>query len=331
MSNSKVVFTSLNAEEGPHYEVFEKAGFEGRCASRDVSLSEANNLIAELKGAAAVIAGSEPYTPEVIEQLPELRVIARSGVGFDAVDLEACDNAGIVVATTPGVNHHSVAEQTIAMMMGVARGFPEQDRRVREARWKRIGYPRVMGRTIGLVGLGRIGQAVATRAVGLGLKVLAFEPYPDDDFVSKWNIELVDLDTLFSNSHIVSLHCPMTAESQHMINQESLARMPEGSILINTARGGLVDESALITALESGHLQGAGLDVFEVEPLPADSPLIGLPNVLLAGHVAGLDIESHNDTFQMAAEIICDLRDGKWPEGCIQNLKGVSDWSWTRP
>lgn len=326
----KVLFTSLNAETGPHREILEQAGFETECVNRELNIYEEDPLISALEGVSAVLAGSEPYTRRVIQHAPELRVIARTGVGFDAIDLSACDEADIAVTTTPGVNHHAVAEHTIALMMGVARGFPANDQNVRRGEWIRIAYPRVMGRTMGLVGLGRIGQAVATRAVGLGLKVIAFEPHPDPEFVAQWGIELVDLPTLFKTAQIISLHCPLTPETKHLINRDSLATIAPGSILINTARGGLVDESALIEALESGHLQGAGLDVFEVEPLDTSSPLTKLNNVLLAGHLAGLDIESHNGMFRMAAEIIRDMRQGQWPAECIQNLSQVKNWSWDR-
>ena len=236
----------------------------------------------------------------------------------------------MVVTTTPGVNHHSVAEHTIALLMGVARGFPDFDQRVREGRWKRIPYPRVMGSTIGLVGLGRIGQAVAIRAVGLGLKVIAYEPHADMEFCQKWSVDLVELEELFQRSDYVSLHCPATPETRRMMNAETFARMKRGSVLINTARGALVDEGALIAALQSGQLRGAGLDVFETEPLPVASPLTKMSNVLLAGHLAGLDIESQRDTLVMAAETIRGLRDGEWPEECIQNLRGATDWSWKR-
>jgi D-3-phosphoglycerate dehydrogenase len=326
----KVVCTSLNAENGPHIEMFRQADVELRIVPRDRSLFDADALVEMLGDCDAVIAGAEPYTRHVIESLPNLRVIARTGVGFDAIDLEACDERGIVVATTPGVNHHSVAEHTIALLMGLARGFPETDRQVREGRWQRIARPRVMGRTLGLVGLGRIGQATATRGVGLGLKVIAYEPFPNPEFVEQWKIELTSLDDLLRRSDYVSLHCPMSPENRHLINARTLAMMKPGAVLINTARGALVDERALYEALQSGHLRGAGLDVFEVEPLPLESPLLTLDNVLLAGHVAGLDEESHDDTFSMAARIILDLRNGGWPAHCIQNLKGCADWRWAR-
>ncbi|MCA9053472.1 MAG: phosphoglycerate dehydrogenase [Planctomycetaceae bacterium] len=324
----RVRCAALNSDEGPHFDILSAAGFEVLPGSRNTNLWEGDALVAELQGCAASIAGSEPYTRRVLEALPDLRVIARTGVGFDAIDLVAADERGIVVTTTPGVNHHSVAEHTLAMLLGVARGFPDLDQRVREGRWKRIPYPRVMGCTLGLVGLGRIGQAVAWRGVGLGLKVIAYEPYANKDFCEQWKIELVGLDELYARSDYVSLHCPATPETKRMINAESLGKMKRGAVLINTARGALVDEPALIAALESGQLRGAGLDVFDVEPLPTSSPLTQMSNVVLAGHVAGLDIESQRDTLVMAAETIRGLRDGEWPAECIQNLKGQSGWRW---
>jgi phosphoglycerate dehydrogenase-like enzyme len=326
----RVRVTALASDEGPHFAILEKAGFECLPGNRSRNLWNADELIAELDGCCAIVAGSEPYPPQVFEALPDLRVIARCGVGFDAINLPACDKAGVVVTTTPGVNHHSVAEHTIALLMGVARGFPGQDQGVRSGNWIRIAAPRVMGRTLGIVGLGRIGQAVATRAVGLGMNVVAFEPTPNPEFVSKWGIKIVPLDTLLAESDYVSLHNPATAASRHMMNAATFAKMKPGSVFINTARGALVDESALYAALKSGHLRGAGLDVFEVEPLPLTSPLLTLPNVLTAGHVAGLDIESQDGAMIMIAETIIALRDGQWPADKIQNLKGVTNWKWAR-
>lgn len=319
---------ALNSDEGPHFAILEREGFEVLPGNRDRNYWDEEQLIAELDGCAAVVAGSEPYTRRVLEALPALRVIARTGVGFDAIDLAAANERQIVVTTTPGVNHHAVAEHTIAMLMGLARGFPDLDQRVRTGRWQRIAYPRVMGCTLGLVGLGRIGQAVATRGVGLGLKVIACEPFPRPEFVKQWSIELVELDELLTRSDFVSLHNPATPESRRMMNAERFARMKPGAIFINTARGSLVDETALIGALQSGRLRGAGLDVFEQEPLPVDSPLTSMSNVLLAGHVAGLDVESQRDTLTMAAETILGLSRGEWPAECIQNLQGQSVWRW---
>ena len=324
----KVVCTSLMSQEGPHFEILRSAGFDVELVPEETNLFREETLIEVLSDADAVLAGAEPYTQRVIEALPKLRAICRTGVGYDAIDLEACNRAGIVVTITPGVNHHAVAEMTIALLMGVARGFPETDRQVREGRWKRVIRPRVMGSTLGLVGLGRIGRAVAWRAIGLGLKVLACEPSPPQEFVEQMQIELVGFDELLARSDYVSLHLPMSKENHHLMNAETFAKMKEGSVLINTSRGGLVDETALCAALRSGRLRAAGLDVFETEPLPLESPLLEFPNVLLAGHVAGLDTQSHYDTFKMAAETIIDLHGGGWPEWCIVNADGLSEWKW---
>jgi D-3-phosphoglycerate dehydrogenase len=324
----RVLCTSLNAEQGPHFDILKAAGFDVACIRRDVNVYNNANLIEQVKDADAIIAGSEPYPRSVIEALPKLRVIARTGVGFDAIDLKACDDKGVVVATTPGVNHHAVAEHTIAMLMAISRGFPLIDRQVREAAWKRVARPRVMGRTIGIVGLGRIGQAVATRAAGLGMKILGFEPYPNRDFCSKWNIDLVSFDELIKQSDYITLHCPMSPENKYLVREETIAKMKPGVVILNTARGLLINEKDLYAALKSGKVRGAGLDVFEVEPLPASSPLITLDNVILAGHLAGLDEESHRDTFAMCGDIIKDLHQGKWPADCIQNLRGTTGWKW---
>jgi D-3-phosphoglycerate dehydrogenase len=324
----KVRCCALVSDEGPHFNLLKEGGFTCLPGTRNLNLWNEDDLISELQDCVASVAGSEPYTPRVLKALPKLRVIARTGVGFDAVDLPTCDAQGIVVATTPGVNHHSVAEHTMAMLLGLARGFPELDRKMRVGDWERVAYPRVIGSTLGIVGLGRIGQATATRGVGLGMKVLACEPYPNPEFVKQWGIEIVSLDDLLSRSDYVSLHNPFTSQSKHLMNRERFAKMKPGSVFINTARGGLVDETALIEALETGHLRAAGLDVFETEPLPLDSPLFKFKNVMLAGHVAGLDIESQRDTLTMTADTILQLYRGSWPQERIQNLKGVTNWKW---
>lgn len=328
--NRKVRLLSGVAKSGPHLRMLKEAGFEVLPSSKPIGALHVDHQIEQLQGCAAVIAGSEPYNAEILKACPELRVIARTGVGYDAIDTEACDQAGIVVAVTPGVNHHSAAEQAIALLMGVARGFPAADRMVREGRWGYVAQPRVIGSTMGIVGLGRIGQAVATRAVGLGLKVIAHEPQPPEEFVKQWKIELTSLQELLARSDYVSLHCPYSKDSHHLMDAERFAQMKPGAVFINTARGMLVDESALVDALRRGHLRGAGLDVFEVEPLPLDSELLTLPNVLLAPHLAGADNESRNDTLSMSANTLIQLSLGEWPADRIVNLKGVTNWSWER-
>ena len=326
----KVVCTALTGGTGPHYDILAKAGFTIVDAPPELNIYESANLRTLAHDCVAVVAGSEPWPESLIAACPGLRVLSRTGVGYDAIDVAACDQRGVIVATTPGVNHHAVAEHTFAMLLGIARGFPSRDQHVRACTWLRKSTPRVMGRTLGIVGLGRIGRAVATRAVGLGMKVVAYEPYPQKEFCEQWGIELASFESLLSTSDYVTLHLPMSRETKHVMNDKTFALMKPGSVLINTARGLLVDEKALVRALQSGHLRGAGLDVFEVEPLPADSPLLKLDNVLLSGHLAGLDVESHHDTLTMAAETIVSLSKGGWPAECVRNLPGVKDWKWSR-
>jgi len=324
----KVLCTALNTEEGPHIEMLERAGFTVLHAPRGRLLFDAAVLLDVAQECAGVIAGSEPWPRKVIEALPQLRVLSRTGVGFDAIDLAACDEHRVVVATTPGVNHHAVAEHTIALLMGVARGFPLRDQQVRQGTWIRVSTPRVMGRTLGIVGLGRIGRAVATRAAGLGMKLLAYDPYPPCEFAEQWNVELTGLDDLFRRSDYITLHLPMGPEVKHLINERTISLMKPEAVIVNTARGLLIDEAALYYALKDGRLRAAALDVFETEPLPTSSPLLTLSNVLVSGHVAGLDHESQFDTLTMAADTIIQLQRGGWPTERIRNLAGVRDWKW---
>ena len=196
----QVLCTALGAEEGPHFELLSSAGWGCTVVDRDLDLWDASALRQALEGFDAVIAGSEPYPRDVLEASAKLRVISRTGVGYDNANVPVCDERGIVVATTPGVNHHSVAEQTIAFLMALARGFPRLDQEVRHGVWNRVARPRVMGRTLGLVGLGRIGQATATRAIGLGMRVLATDPAASPDFAEQNGITLVPLSSCWQKA-----------------------------------------------------------------------------------------------------------------------------------
>lgn len=323
-----VLCTALSTETGPHFELLQQAGFTVTVADRSHNLYRWQELLEVARDADGVIAGSEPWPRQLLEQLPRLRVLSRTGVGFDAIDLNACDDRRVVVATTPGVNHHAVAEHALSMMLGLARGFPRRDQTVRAGRWERPSTPRLMGRTLGVLGLGRIGQAFVEKVSGLGMRVLGYDPYPNADFVARSGIQLVSLEDVLTQADVISLHLPVTPETSQVINAHTLKQMKPGSLLINTARGALIDEPALVESLQSGHLGGAGLDVFEVEPLPTSSPLLGMSNVLLSGHIAGLDNESQFDTLTMSADTIIQLSQGRWPADRIQNLRGVTTWQW---
>ena len=321
--------TVIKHQPGPYRDVLQSAGLEVAYPTEKLSESVPDPalLLSQLKGISAVLAGSELYNRDVLEKA-RLRVIARMGVGYDAIDLAAATDVGTLVTIVPGTNHHSVAETTIALVLGVFRGFPGRDREVRGGVWRRQALPRLAGRTLGLVGLGRIGQAVVPRAIGLGLKVIAYDPQPNEAFAGLHGVRLCSLDDLLIEADIVSLHLPCTAETVNLINARALGRMKDGAVLVNTSRGGLVDEQALIEALAGGKLMAAGLDVFKTEPLPLDSPLLKLDNVLLSPHMGGLDFDSQRDMSTMAAQCLADLHQGRWPEGCVVNAELRSGWKW---
>lgn len=316
----------LHEHPGRFREILTAAGFEV-VHPREALLATPAALSTALSGAVAVIAGMEPFTPDVLAG-SSLRVVARMGVGYDAIDVPAATARRIAVTITPGANEWSVAEQTLALLLAVHRAVPQRDREARSGAWRRRPLPRLAGRTIGLVGLGRIGRAVAQRAAGLGLRVIAADPAADRDFAVRHHVELRAFEQLLAEADIVSLHLPASPAAPPLIDAAALARMKPGAVLINTARGSLVDEAALAEALAAGRLFGAGLDVFQIEPLPLESPLIGLPNVVLSPHMAGLDDESVEAMAASAAESIAWLSQGRWPEGRVVNAELRDAWTW---
>ncbi len=266
-----------------------------------------------LGGVEVVIAGIEPWTDALMAAAPALRLICRFGAGVDSVDLEAATRRGIPVASTPGVNHTAVAEHTIALMLAVTRRVAAQDARVKRAEWAPDPGPELRGRTLGLVGLGRVGRAVADLALGFGTRVIVCEIAPDPAFVASRQISLLALDDLLAQADVVSLHLPLLPETRRMIGAAALARMRPGSYLINTSRGGLVDEEALYAALFSGHLGGAGLDVTDPEP-PSDWRLARLPQVVVTPHVAGLSTDAIQRMEALAVDTVLAALRGERPE-----------------
>ncbi|MCA9267286.1 MAG: 3-phosphoglycerate dehydrogenase, partial [Planctomycetales bacterium] len=203
-----------------------------------------------------------------------------------------------------------------------------RDREVRAGKWSRAGLPRLAGKTFGIVGLGRIGRAVADLAAGLHLNVIAHDPLADAQFAAARGIRLCEMDELLATADIVSLHIPRTPKTENMIDARALALMKPDAVLINTGRGGLVDEAALAAAMHQGRLMGAALDVFDREPLPLDSPLLDVPNLLLSTHTAGLDHQSEIDMPRIAAECVAALFRGEWPAACVINRELHPGWRW---
>jgi D-3-phosphoglycerate dehydrogenase / 2-oxoglutarate reductase len=315
----------------PYVEILQRNGFEVRYpALRTLARGETSDdvVIENLLEADAVIAGGEQYTPAVINALPKLRVIARAGVGYDRVDVPAATARGVAVTITPNANHECVAEHAMAMMFAAAKNIVAGDRSVREGKWERALTEPLRGKTVGILGLGRIGRSFAVRVKALGMKVIACEQYPNETFVRQQEIELVPLDELLARSDYLSLHCPACPETNGIINRSTIAKMKPGATLINTARGKLVVEADLLPALQSGHLRCACLDVFEQEPTQADNPLFKLPNIVLAPHLGGLDKLSLENMGIESAENIVNLSLGRWPLGAVVNAELETKWKW---
>lgn len=312
---------------GPFRDLLHHAGFrtidpEGGDVLPEPVLREA------LPECEAIVAGGERLSAELIASCPRLRVIARTGVGYDAVDVPAATERKVVVTITPGTNQESVAEQAFGLLLAVTRRVAQNDRIIRAGGWDRTIALPLREKTLGLVGLGRIGRAMVPRARAFGMRVVAFDAVLDPAFDAEHQVTRRSLDDLLAESDVVSLHLPLTESTRDLIDDARLSRMKPGAILINTARGGLVDEEALHRALTSGHLAGAGLDVYKVEPPPLDNPLIALPNVVSSPHIGGVDTRSMADMAEMASRCIVDLKEGRWPAECVVNPEVGTGWAW---
>jgi phosphoglycerate dehydrogenase-like enzyme len=307
-------------------QVLRDAGLEVAFPAKRAQLTE-EELLRELPGVRATVAGAEPYTRRVLAAAPELRVIARTGVGFDAIDLAAATERGVAVTITPGANQDAVAEHAFALLLGLAKRLLPQHGQTVAGRWVRQATVSLRGRTLGIAGLGRIGKAVAVRAAGFGLRVLAYEPFPDRAFVARQGVTLVPFEQLLAESDYVTLHLPLTSESKYLINRKTLALMKPTAYLINTARGGLVCEADLLAALRERRIAGAGLDVFEQEP-PGQNPLFALDNVLVTPHTGGVDEQSRDDMALQAARAVVALSRGEWPAAEVVNPDVRAKFRW---
>ncbi|WP_246776821.1 hydroxyacid dehydrogenase [Microvirga sp. VF16] len=256
----------------------------------------------------------------VIGASPRLKVIAKHGTGVDNIDLEAAAQRGIPVLRALGANARSVAEHTIALMIALLKDIVPLDRAVKGGEWPKASYVGrdLAGAKLGLVGFGAIGQEVATLSRALGMIVTVFDPYTPE--LPQEVRRETDLDTLLETSDIVSLHCPLTAETRHLINAERLDRMKPSAFVVNTARGGITDEDALVKALRSGTIAGAGLDSFAEEPPPKDSPLWSLPNIIVTPHTGGAAKGAMRAMAETAARHIISVLDGDGPD-----LKSVAN------
>jgi D-3-phosphoglycerate dehydrogenase len=276
-----------------------------------------DELVALLDGVDAFIAGSAFITRDVLDRSPALKVIARRGVGFERIDVEAARDHNILVTITAGANQDAVADHAFALLLAAARRIIAGHRCVSEGGWEAQTGPELPGKTMGIIGLGRIGKGVARRARGFSMHVIATDPVRDDAFAREHDVTYVSLDRLLADADVVSVNASANETTYHLIDEKALARMKPSAILVNTARGEIVDETALASALRSGKIRAAGIDVFEKEP-PGQTPLIGLPNVVLTAHTAAYSEEAGRRANLLAAEIVVNYLHGKLPrEDCI--------------
>lgn len=286
--------------EDAYLEAF--AGLDVKYEEVDARTEEA--IVELCSDAAALLVVREPITAWVLERLPECRVVTRFGVGLDTVDVEAATAHGVRVTNVPDANIQEVAAHTLAMALSLVRRLPQFDAVVRAGSWGFAepgrGIRRISSLSLGLVGLGRIGRLVASGACSLGFNVLATDPIASDEEAEACGARLVDLDELLTTSDVVSLHVPLTQGTRRLIDEAALGQMKQGAILVNTSRGGLVDESALASALESGRLSGAGVDAFESEPPDPANPLLKVEHAVFSPHAAHYSHEAHRETTSKA-------------------------------
>jgi len=274
-----------------------------------------NQFIRALKQADAVLCGNDLRVNEALFAMaPGLKAIAKLGVGLDTVDIDAASRHGVVVFYTPGANNQAVADHTFALMLCLARRLLYCDRSLREKRWEhtRIIAIEIWQKTLGIIGLGAIGRCVAMRARGFQMKVVAYDPYWPEEFAEQQDIQQVSLEDLLGASDIVTIHAPLTPENRGLINAARLKLMKPSALLINAARGEIVNEIDLYQALKTGVIAGAGIDVFEHEP-PIETPLLELDNVVLSPHTAAFTREALNNMSMGIVDQLIDFYHGKKP------------------
>ena len=286
----------------------------------DFQCKTEEDLIAATHDADAVIVQYCQITENVLAHMEHCKVVIKYGIGVDNIDVEAATKYGVYVANVPAYGVEEVSNHAFTFLLCCARGLPILTKQLKEGVWGYGSCPtlqRLSTTTVGLIGFGRIPQQVCAKARAFGMRVLASDPFMPDDKVRELGAEPVSLDELFANSDFVSVHCPLTKDTKHLICKDTLAKMKKTAYLINTARGGCVCEADLVEALKNGELAGAALDVFESEPITADHPLLQLPNVIATSHMAWFTEQAIADVQRMAAEEAVHVLAGNPPKALI--------------
>lgn len=311
-----------------------ESGLDILRAAKDVELDyrpglKGEALLAAVAESDALITRSgTAVTPELVNAGPRLRIIGRAGVGLDNVDVDACTRRGILVINAPTANIMSATEHTMAMLLAFCRNIPEAHASVKRGEWTRSKFMGIEldGKTLGVIGLGRIGSRVTARARGFNMRVLAYDPYIADSVFERFNAQRVTLDELLAQSDFITVHTPLTDETRRMIGAAEIAKMKDGVVVLNIARGGIYEETALAEALAGGKISGAALDVYEEEPPGKDHPLVTAKNVILSPHIGANTIEAQDRVAVQTAEMVVEaLRGSIFVSAVNLPFEGISD------
>lgn len=268
-----------------------------------------------LKDVEVAFAGGFPFTKRMIDSSDKLGMIQTVSVGFNQIDVLAALSKGVIVCNVPEVMAETVAQHTWAIILALSKEVVQSDRSVRGGGWPRMMGVNLWGKTLGIIGLGRIGRRVAQKGKhAFDMRILAYDPYVDAETAQMFSAEMVNLPVLMSESDVISIHCPLTGETKGLIGEKELSQIKETALLINTARGKVIDEKALICLLQSKKIRGAGLDVFEEEPVKPDNPLLSTENVILTPHIASSTVATFNETGRSACENIARYLRGEGPK-----------------
>lgn len=304
--------TSFQDTPGPHHQILEDAGFEIIRERGPLPEKRMLDLVGDID---AFLCGDDEITSKVIDRaLPRLKVVSKYGIGLDKIDVEYLTDKGVPLTFCPGVNHTTVSEHTFALMLALFRKLVKEANHVAKGEWVRVTGNEIMGKTLSIIGLGRIGKEVAIRANAFGMKVIGYDLYWDEDFArGNQIIRAKSIDEALEQGDVVSLHVNLSDETRELINRERLSKMKDGVVILNCARGEIIHTQDVIDALHAGKIGGYGTDVLDVEPPPPDHPMLNAPNTVITPHIGSRTFESVERQATMAARNLVLALRGETP------------------
>lgn len=321
MNPVRILLTTTSYQDiaGPHHELLESTGVEIVRERGPLPESKMLELVGDFD---AILCGDDQITRAVLEKAaPRLKILSKYGIGVDKIDVKAATEMGIPLSFCPGVNHTTVAEHTFALLLALVRNLVEIANATRSGNWKRLTGHEIMGKTLGIVGLGRIGKEVAIRAKAFGMTVIAYDVYWDEAFATTHGLSrAASVAEIFEKSEVISLHTNLTPETRDMVRAETIATMKDGVIILNCSRGEVVHTADLAAALDSGKVGGYGADVLDEEPPPADHPLLMAKNCIVTSHIGSRTYESVQRQAMMAAQNLLHLLRGEKPLAQVNDV-----------